>query len=80
MPITLTKPSPCPACGRILSALGGDGEPRPGDLSVCAYCLVYLEIGSPTVVLSNKAWLALEPETRQELVALREQLRLHWPR
>jgi len=40
-----TEPSPCPKCGKMMdaaTALGTvDGrapEPRPGDVSLCAYC------------------------------------------
>lgn len=39
----LTKASPC--CGRKIDAatgIGHDHRPRPGDLSICIYCMAWL--------------------------------------
>lgn len=39
------EPTRCPACGSTHSCHGnaaGEGAPKPGDISVCAYCGVLL--------------------------------------
>jgi hypothetical protein len=34
-------PCPCPSCGKALDATseaGGNGAPKPGDITLCIYC------------------------------------------
>lgn len=47
MSVQIPKENPCPCCERNIAATTCttdemDTKPRPGDLSVCAYCYVYL--------------------------------------
>lgn len=42
-------PSACPSCGALLEEAAGlevDRPPRPGDLTICAYCLVVLQFSA----------------------------------
>jgi hypothetical protein len=68
----------CPACGYTLNASGGQGIPRPGDLTICMACHVYLTytdaIGTVRR-LSDMEWLALSREERIEATALRDKIR-----
>ena len=37
--VTTRQPaSDCPVCRKKLDAASGEGKPRPGDMTVCAYC------------------------------------------
>lgn len=45
------KPSACPSCGVVMDAAtivsrkAGGATPRPGDFSLCLYCLSFLRYG-----------------------------------
>jgi hypothetical protein len=58
--------SSCPWCGHEMTHAGdpsGMGSPKPGDISICAHCAGFLQLGTD---LSVKK---LEPSTEVHLMA-----------
>jgi hypothetical protein len=65
--------APCPACGSYLDIASGIGRPKEGDITLCAYCYVFLTFAAEGYnILSNAEWLALEVEHRKLLSQVRE--------
>jgi hypothetical protein len=73
---TETRAAPCPSCGKVLSAITGTATPKPGAITLCAYCRVFLIVTDTMQVrlLLNREWLALPTEQQKTLTALREGL------
>ena len=66
----------CPVCGTPLplaSAIQGDHEPKPGDLSLCIHCAAYLEMDDDLnlKVFPTEQLLELPDETRMLLTRAR---------
>jgi hypothetical protein len=74
---TDVPPMPCPACGARLEVATGTDRPRPGDVTLCAYCWVYLSFTATLGVrpLADGEWLALPEPRRQLLTRVRDHLR-----
>ena len=78
MPVRTTKTplSACPRCHACLdgatSAVGA--APRPGDMSICAYCFAVLVFGDVLGLrlMSHEEMAALPVEEGQELRRMRE--------
>lgn len=69
----------CPNCRHLLSAhtaTSGERYPRVGDISLCAYCAVFLEFASIEPLrldlLSSEKYEALSEDERRELHAARD--------
>lgn len=66
----------CPACLTKLSAATGlrpTGGPRPGDVSVCVYCGIYLEFNSDLTVstMTDEQFAALPQDSQHQLTNAR---------
>jgi hypothetical protein len=76
MPITRSRPTLCPACGKTLDAHGtfpGDDAPAPpvaGDWTICGGCarILQFEDGAMRVVTQDEL-AALSSEDRAQLAA-----------
>ena len=71
----------CPSCRNridIATHLAGSGDqPRAGALSLCLYCLALIRIVRTSPLELELAVLeALEPETRDQVLAIRRELEL----
>ena len=67
----------CPACGyqfEAISSIGTAATPSPDTISICMGCHVYLVVGPPYRLLSNREWLALDVEHRARLTSVRAAL------
>jgi hypothetical protein len=66
--------SPCPHCNKPLDAgsgAGHNGRPRPGDLTVCAYCAEPSRFG-PDLALVKLDTLELQRMAREDPAAHQE--------
>ncbi len=69
----------CPSCRNevdVATHLAGSGDqPRVGALSLCLYCLALIRIvRTAPLELELAALEALEPETRDQILAIRREL------
>lgn len=82
----LPTPAPhCPECNNKLdgfASLDGYKAPRPGDLTVCAYCHAYLEFTADMKLraLSNGEKQSLSTRLRRQLDRALTFLRIQWAR
>jgi hypothetical protein len=73
----------CPACGHHLSACTdpiGETVPKPGDLSVCVNCAIFLVLREDLTArqLTNAELIVLAPECRALLERMAHALREAW--
>lgn len=66
----------CPKCGKANDRATGEANPKPGDLSVCAYCLQYLQFNQALEieVLTEQSFLKLDNDTQQQMQRIAKML------
>jgi hypothetical protein len=64
----------CPGCRKVIDAVTGTGRAKPGDVTMCAYCLVFLIFTDlmEQRLLTNREWLALPSDQRALLARVRD--------
>ncbi len=71
-----TRPTICPNCGKSLDGITGEGDPEPGCVTICSYCLG-MSVFTDTLDLRKFApgeYEDLEPQHREMLDRLRSSI------
>ncbi len=73
----MTKKDLCPQCGTLLNAastLEGRFTPKPGDVTVCAYCSTFLKFDEFMFlrILPDEEFEKLEKVEKEQLNAVRK--------